>query len=127
MKVLLVDNDLYLTEITCYVLQRDGYDVVISRDGLDAIARWEMESPDLILLDVRLPKLDGFEVCRRIRKESTVPIILMSGHDNEDEVIQGFKLGADDYVIKPFGPKQLSLRIKAALRRTRRNRYQQVF
>ncbi len=126
MKVLLVDDDLYLAELICYALERDGYNVVMSGDGLDAIARWESEDPDLVLLDVRLPKLNGLEVCRRIREESTVPIIILSAAYEEDEVINGIKLGADDYVVKPFSPKQLSLRINAALRRTQANRYRQV-
>src|SRR5581483_9996484 len=89
------------------------------------LRRFEADRPDIVLLDVNMPKLDGFEVCRRIRQESDLPIILLTSKDEEADVLRGLQLGADDYVTKPFSPKQLSARMKTILRRCRADRYDQ--
>ena len=118
MKVLVVEDDVDLLDVTTYALRREGYTVLSAVDGQQALARWEAEQPDIVLLDVNLPKLNGFEVCRRIRHEGQTPIIMLTSRDAEEDVIRGLALGADDYVIKPFSAKQLSARMKAVLRRS---------
>lgn len=117
MKVLVVDDDVDLLDLAAYALRREGHTVSIALDGLDALHRWELEDPDIIVLDLNLPKLSGFEVCRRIRHESQVPIIMLSGRHEEEDIVGGLALGADDYVTKPFSLKQLRARINAVLRR----------
>ena len=123
MKVLFVDNDADLVDLMGYALRRAGYNVVAAIDGQQALRQWEAESPDLVLLDVTMPKLNGFEVCRRIRQDSDTPIIMLTARDEEEDIIRGFQLGADDYVTKPFSTKQLTARMEAVLRRYRENRY----
>jgi DNA-binding response OmpR family regulator len=125
MKVLIVEDDLDLLDLTGYALRREGFTVFFARDGREALERWESENPDLVLLDIRLPQIDGFEVCRRIRQESETPVIMLTGRDDEEDVLRGLGSGADDYVIKPFSAKQLIARMKALLRRSNANRYQQ--
>jgi len=122
-KVLIVDDDADLLDVTTYALRRDGFEVVVATDGQQALARWEAERPDLVLLDVTLPGLNGFEVCRQIRQASDTPIIMLSARTGEEDIVRGLTLGADDYVTKPFSPKQLTARMKAALRRTRAHAY----
>ncbi len=100
-----------------YALRRDGYTVVPAVDGRQALQRWESDKPDIVILDVMLPKMNGFEICRKIRSESNVPIIMATARDQEDDVIRGLDLGADDYIIKPFSHKHLLARIRSALRR----------
>jgi len=107
-------------------LRREGYAVLAAVDGAQALHRWESENPDIILLDVNLPKLNGFEVCRRIRLESETPIILLTARDDDEDIVRGLQLGADDYVTKPFSAKQLLARMKAVMRRCQTNSYQQV-
>lgn len=116
-RVLLVDDDADLVDLLSYALRRDGYAVTVAVDGLQALRRWEEEPPDIMLIDVGLPKLDGFEVCRRIRHESPIPIIMLTAADSDDDVVRGLRLGADDYVTKPFSARQLIARIKAVTRR----------
>src|SRR5919206_2145434 len=123
MKVLVADNDADLVDLMGYALRRSGYSVVATTDGQQALRQWEAESPDLVLLDVTMPKLNGFEVCRRIRQDSDTPIIMLTARDEEEDIIRGFQLGADDYVTKPFSTKQLAARMEAVLRRYRENRY----
>ena len=118
MKALVVDDDLVLSDVLSFTLRREGYEVVTAHDGLAAIDRWRDESPDLILLDLNLPKLDGLSVCRRIRALSDTPIIILSVRGEEDDVVQGLELGADDYITKPFSPRQLVARAQAVLRRS---------
>lgn len=118
MKVLLVDDDLDLLDVTAYALRREGFDVLVAKDGIQALQRWETEQPDLLVLDVAMPHLDGLEVCRRIRQVSEIPVIFLTGATDERHVLEGFASGADDYVRKPFSPKQLVLRVRAVLRRT---------
>jgi DNA-binding response OmpR family regulator len=125
-KVFLIDDDVDLVDLMTYALQREGYTVTSAVDGQQALERWQTEKPDIILLDGNLPKVDGFEVCRRIRHESKLPIILLTARDEEQEVVQGLHLGADDYVTKPFSVKQLSARMKAVLRRCQTNPYKQA-
>jgi DNA-binding response OmpR family regulator len=125
MKVLLVDDDADLLDLTIYALRREGYQVVSASDGPQALSRFESEPSDIVLLDVNLPKLSGFEVCRRIRQQAEVPIIMLTARDEEEDVLRGLRLGADDYVVKPFSPKQLMARMAALLRRARTDRYRQ--
>ena len=126
MKVLVVEDDVDLLDLTTYALRREGYTVLAAVDGAQALHRWESEHPDFILLDVNLPKLNGFEVCRRIRQDSETPIILLTARDDEEDVVRGLHLGADDYITKPFSAKQLLARMKTVLRRCQTNSYQQV-
>ena len=117
MKVLLVDRDLDLLDVTAYALRRDGFDVVTAVDGLQALQRWQAHGADVVVLDLDLPRLSGFEVCRQIREAGPTPVILLSASYTEEEVIQGFRLGADDFVRKPFSLRQLAMRIRAISRR----------
>jgi DNA-binding response OmpR family regulator len=125
MKVLLVDDDVDMVDLMTYALRREGYTVSTAIDGQQALQRWEQDRPDIVLLDGNLPKLDGFEVCRRIRHESKTPVIMVSGRDEDHEVITGLKYGADDYVTKPFSAKQLAARMQAVLRRCAPDPYRQ--
>src|SRR5438093_11688938 len=97
-KALYVDDDVDLLDLITYALRREGYTVLSAVDGQQAINRWEAENPDIVLLDVTLPKLNGFEVCRRIRNESGTPIIMLTARDDEEDILRGLRLGADDYV-----------------------------
>src|SRR5215207_740758 len=117
MKVLVVEDDTDLLDLTTYALRREGYTVVAAIDGQQALERWEADSPDIVLLDGNLPKLNGFEVCRRIRQEDQTPIIMLTARGAEEDVVKGLQLGADDYVTKPFSANQLTARMKAVLRR----------
>jgi len=126
LKILIVDDDIDLLDLTSYALRREGYSVAAAVDGAQALQRWEHEKPDLVLLDANLPKLNGFEVCRRIRHESDTPVIMLTARDEDEEIIRGLQLGADDYVTKPFSAKQLAARIRAVLRRCRTDTYHQA-
>jgi DNA-binding response OmpR family regulator len=126
MKVLVVDDDVDLLDLTAYALRREGYTVSAATDGQQALHRWESDRPDIVLLDVNLPKLNGFEVCRRIRHKSETPIIMLTARDEEEDVVRGLQLGADDYVTKPFSAKQLTARMKAVLRRSQADPYRQA-
>jgi DNA-binding response OmpR family regulator len=126
MKALIVDDDVDLLDLMTYALRREGYTVLAATDGQQALHRWTTEKPDIVLLDGGLPKLSGFEVCRQIRNESDTPVIMLTARDEEEDVLQGYRVGADDYVTKPFSPKQLSARMKAVLRRCEPDPYQQV-
>ena len=119
MKVLFADDDADLLDVTTYALRRDGFEVLAAADGQRALDRWAAERPDLVLLDVTMPRLNGLEVCRRIRQASDTPIILLTAHAAEEDIVRGLQLGADDYVTKPFGAKQLVARMRAVLRRCR--------
>jgi DNA-binding response OmpR family regulator len=117
MKSLIVDDDLALADVISFTMRRAGFEVISANDGLSALELWELEEPDLIILDLNLPKLDGLGVCRRIRAKSDIPIIILSVRGEEDDVVQGLNLGADDYIVKPFSPRQLVARSEAVLRR----------
>jgi DNA-binding response OmpR family regulator len=116
MKVLIVDDDLALTDVLSFTMRRAGYEVVPANDGLTALERWESEAPDLVILDLNLPHLDGLEVCRQIREKSEIPIVILSVRDRDEDVAAGLRCGADDYIVKPFSPKQLVARIESVLR-----------
>jgi len=117
MKALVVDDDRVLADVISFTLRREGYEVIQAHDGLSALARWSSDNPDIVVLDVNLPKLDGFSVCRSIREKADTPIILLTVRGEEDDIVQGLDIGADDYIVKPFSPRQLVARIKAILRR----------
>jgi DNA-binding response OmpR family regulator len=121
-KVLLVDDDAELVDVLAYALRREGYTVLTAPDGEQALQRWEAERPDLILLDGRLPKVDGFEVCRRVRQASETPIIMLTARDEEADVLRGLQLGADDYVTKPFSARVLAARMRTVLRRIKKDK-----
>ena len=117
-KVLLVDDDTDLLDVTAYAMRREGFNIIVATDGIQAVRRWQQDSPDLVVLDVQMPGMTGFEVCQKIRQESTTPVIMLTGLHQEEQVIQGFRAGADDYVTKPFSPRQLAMRIRAIWRRS---------
>jgi DNA-binding response OmpR family regulator len=117
MRILLAEDDADLTEMITYALRRRGHSVVAAGDGEQALARWRQDNPSLMILDIGLPLLDGLEVCRRVRQESQVPIIMISGASAEEDLIKGFEAGADQYIGKPFSITQLCLRIDAVTRR----------
>jgi DNA-binding response OmpR family regulator len=116
-KILVVDDDLALSDVLAFAIRRAGFEVVNAHDGLSALEVFKKESPDLIVLDWGLPRMDGLEVCTRIRSESAVPIIMLTVRDTDDNVITALEAGADEYIIKPFSPRQLIARIRALLRR----------
>jgi DNA-binding response OmpR family regulator len=115
--ILLVDDEEAVQKLLTYPLERDGYRVVQARDGEEAIRRFGEEPVDLVVLDVMLPKLDGLEVCKRLRSASSVPIIMLTARDDEVDKVIGLELGADDYITKPFSIREFRSRVKAALRR----------
>ncbi|HSM56617.1 MAG TPA: response regulator transcription factor [Candidatus Sulfomarinibacteraceae bacterium] len=117
MKALIVEDDLALSDVLAFTLRRAGFEVVAVHDGLDGLDAWRREEPDVILLDLNLPGLDGLAVCRRIRAGSQTPIIILTVRGEEAEVVQGLELGADDYIVKPFSPRELVARVRAVLRR----------
>ncbi len=117
MKTLIVDDDRVLADVLAFTLRREGFQVILAHDGQAALQRWAEEQPDLIVLDVNLPRLDGFQVCRRIREQDDVPILLLTVRGEEDDIVHGLELGADDYITKPFSPRQLVARAHAVLRR----------
>jgi DNA-binding response OmpR family regulator len=118
MKILVVDDDLDLSALIAFALREAGYLVVDATDGEQALRLFAEESPDLVVLDGNLPKLDGFEVCRRLRAESRVPILMLTVRADEADLVRGLDLGADDYLTKPFSPRTLLARIRALLRRS---------
>ena len=116
-RVLLVEDETSLRSTIAYNLRRDGHDVVPVADGEEALREWGRQAADLVLLDLMLPKVDGFEVCRRLRQSSGVPILMLTARADEIDRVVGLELGADDYVTKPFSMRELMARIKAMLRR----------
>lgn len=116
-KILLVEDETSYSEALSYVLKKEGFDVTIAQTGPDALTEFERTNFDIILLDLMLPGLSGVEVCRTIRQTSTVPIIMVSAKDAEVDKVVGLELGADDYVTKPYSPRELIARIRAVLRR----------
>lgn len=118
LRILVVDDDTALAEMIGLVLEADGFEVALCADGTGAVAAFRDTRPDLILLDLMLPGIDGIEVCRRIRAESDVPIIMLTARSDTPDVVEGLEAGADDYVPKPFKTQELVARIKTRLRRT---------
>ena len=119
-KILIVDDDQNICELLRLYLAKEGYETLIAHDGEKALELFEQNKPNMVLLDVMMPKMDGWEVCRRIRAQANTPIIMLTAKNEEYDRIIGFESGADDYVAKPFSPKELMLRINAVLKRTRR-------
>ncbi|BCS81103.1 response regulator transcription factor [Anaerocellum diazotrophicum] len=118
MKILVIDDDIKICEVIKLYLEKEGFEVVVAHNGMDGIAMFKNEMPDLVILDIMLPKKDGYEVCREIRKISNIPIIMLTAKGETFDKVLGLELGADDYIVKPFDPKELIARIKAVLRRT---------
>src|SRR5215217_1969212 len=116
-RILLVDDEQPIQTLLSFPLQRDGYEVVQASDGREALARFAEQTFDLVVLDVMLPKMDGLEVCRRLRARSPVPIIMLTAKSEEIDKVLGLELGADDYITKPFSMREFRSRVKAALRR----------
>ncbi|TAK25026.1 MAG: response regulator transcription factor [Chloroflexota bacterium] len=118
--ILLVDDDPRIARLLRATLQEDGFEVLVARDGAAGVAMVESEQPDLVVLDVAMPVMDGMRSCQRIREFSTVPIIMLTGQASEADILRGFSLGVDDYMTKPFSPGELVARIRAVLGRARR-------
>ena len=116
-KILVVDDDKNICELLRLYIEKEGYEVVIANDGGQAVTKFKTEKPDLVLLDIMLPVLDGWQVCREIRKTSQCPIIMLTAKGEVFDKVLGLELGADDYVVKPFETKEIVARIKAVLRR----------
>jgi two-component system response regulator VicR len=116
-KILVVDDEKPISDIVKFNLTKEGYTVVTAFDGEEALSQFKEESPDLVLLDLMLPKIDGLEVARQIRKDNDTPIIMLTAKDSEIDKVLGLELGADDYVTKPFSNRELVARVKANLRR----------
>ena len=117
-KILIVDDEKPISDIIKFNLAKEGYETVTAFDGREAITKFEEENPDLIILDLMLPELDGLEVAKEVRKTSHIPIIMLSAKDSEFDKVIGLEIGADDYVTKPFSNRELLARVKAHLRRT---------
>jgi len=118
--ILLVDDEANIVDLARLYLERDGYRIEAAYDGAAALQAVEKLDPALVVLDIMLPEMDGFEVCRRVRAESDVPIIMLTARDEDIDKIVGLELGADDYLTKPFNPRELVARVKAILRRAER-------
>ncbi|GLJ78472.1 MtrAB system response regulator MtrA [Microbacterium imperiale] len=115
-RILVVDDDTALAEMIGIVLRTEGFDTVFCADGAAAVEAWRTEKPDLILLDLMLPGVDGIEICTQIRAESGIPIIMLTARTDTADVVRGLESGADDYIVKPFNPKELVARIRTRLR-----------
>ncbi|MCW5842007.1 MAG: response regulator transcription factor [Caldilinea sp.] len=115
--ILLVDDDPVLSELVSYILKAEGYNAVVANDGEDGLRKFQSSNPDLVVLDVTMPEMDGFEVCQRIRRTSSVPVIMLTAQGAEDSIVKGLDMGADDYVTKPFQLKPFMARVRANLRR----------
>jgi DNA-binding response OmpR family regulator len=118
-RILLVDDEHAVQTLLTYPLRRDGYEVIAAHDGQEALRRFSEQRFDLVVLDLMLPKLDGVEVCRRMRSRSQVPIIMLTAKGDEIDKVVGLEMGADDYITKPFSMREFRSRVKAALRRSR--------
>jgi DNA-binding response OmpR family regulator len=117
-RILVVEDENAVQTLLGYPLRKDGYEVVAARDGREALDRFAEERFDLVVLDIMLPKLDGIEVCRRLRSRSQVPIIMLTAKDDEIDKVLGLEMGADDYITKPFSVREFRSRVRAALRRS---------
>lgn len=119
--ILIADDNQQLLNILKAAAQKDGYDTILANDGQAALDAFRTAKPQIILLDVMMPKLDGFQVCRELRHESDVPIIMITARGEDFEKIMGLEIGADDYIVKPFSPGEVMARVKAILRRIEKN------
>ena len=117
-KILVVDDDKNICELLRLYLEKEGYSVILSHDGEEAVVKFNALKPDIVLLDVMLPGLDGWQVCREIRKKSNIPILMITAKSDTFDKVLGLELGADDYIVKPFDSKEVIARIKAVVRRT---------
>ncbi|MEP3276907.1 MAG: response regulator transcription factor [Stappiaceae bacterium] len=115
--ILVVDDDQHIRDVICFTLEKAGYKVSVARDGGEALVHFRANQLDLIVLDVGLPEMDGLEVCRQIRKDSEVPILFLSARSDEIDRVLGLEIGGDDYVTKPFSPRELSARVSVILKR----------
>ena len=120
-KILIADDNEDITDILSTYIEKEGYEPVVARDGEEALKLFEEEIPALVLLDIMMPKIDGYEVCRKIREKSSVPIILVTARGEDFERIMGLDIGADDYIVKPFSPSEVMARVRAVLRRVPKN------
>jgi two-component system, OmpR family, alkaline phosphatase synthesis response regulator PhoP len=116
-KILVADDEANILKLLRMYLREEGYEIVTARDGREALERFRTEPPDLVILDVMMPHLGGFDVCTEIRKESDVPVIMLTARSDDVDKIVGLEMGADDYITKPFNPREVIARVKAALRR----------
>jgi DNA-binding response OmpR family regulator len=116
-RVLVVEDDRTVAEVVTRYLEREGFAVESVGDGHEALARADAQLPDLVVLDIMLPGLDGLEVCRRLRSRAPIPVVMLTARGSEEDKVLGLELGADDYVSKPFSPRELTARVKAVLRR----------
>ena len=120
-RIVIAEDDARQARILSLYLEREGHSVVVAEDGLRAVEEFRRRVPDLLIVDVMMPNLDGHDVCRIVRDESDVPILLLTARSSEDDVLVGLDLGADDYVTKPYRPRELMARVRALLRRHHRN------
>jgi DNA-binding response OmpR family regulator len=122
MKALVVDDDIVLADLVAFTLRKEGFQVIQAQDGSSALQRWADEKPDIVILDVNLPKTaplaDGFSVLQRIREKADTPIIMLTVRGEEDDIVKGLSMGADDYIVKPFSPRQFIARVQTVLRRS---------
>lgn len=116
--ILIADDEPQMVGVIAYALQKAGFRIIMAYDGLEAMQKIEEDHPDLVILDVNMPGLNGFEVCRKVRNSTTIPVMLLTVKDEQENVIKGLELGADDYMTKPFSVRELTLRVQAILRRT---------
>ncbi len=120
-KILIVDDEPTIVELAQLYLQQEGFEISSAADGVEALVQVRRERPDLLILDLMLPELDGWEVCKRLRAETNIPVIMLTARSDDVDKIVGLELGADDYVTKPFNPRELVARVKAVLRRVQGN------
>jgi len=129
MKALVVDDDRVIADLVVFTLRRSGFEALIANDAASAVRRWQDDQPDLIILDINLPGApgleNGFAICKRIRSEANTPIILLTVRADEQDIVRGLEAGADDYVLKPFSPRQLMARVQAVMRRFRATNFAQ--
>jgi len=118
-KILIIEDEPAIVELVTLYLGREGFHVAAAYDGVEGLVAVKMEQPDLIILDLMLPEMDGWEVCKRLRQDTDIPIIMLTARGDDVDKIVGLELGADDYVTKPFNPRELAARVKAVLRRGR--------
>jgi len=116
-KILVVDDDAHIRKVICFALKKSNFAIIEAENGQQALEEFAEKQPDLVLLDIEMPELDGTEVCRKIRQNSAIPIFFLSSHDEETDRVLGLELGGDDYITKPFSPRELVARIKAIFRR----------
>lgn len=120
-RILIADDNEDITDILSTYIEKEGYEPVVAQDGEEALKLFDEEIPALVLLDIMMPKIDGYEVCRKIREKSSVPIILVTARGEDFERIMGLDIGADDYIVKPFSPSEVMARVRAVLRRVPKN------